>query len=526
MLRGRGSRWCVASAMVGFVAASMPAVAGAATSASPTVTVTTPTPDQLYLEPGSVSFSGSATDSTGVRSVSFEVQERETLQYRQNGGAWGPQQHFMTATLGMPGGTTTSWTATLPSLPSGDYALTAKATNISGSSAKTSVEFGDGPAPTASSPGYLTLIFGRSIWTTSAGCVPIAGQPTLAMIAQALNTAQPSTPRTGVGAIVTNWPGVTTEQCFDKNVYASWADLAALRDQYGWTMVSASETYANMTSLTVAQQQAQSCGSLTNPNGLYAHGYNDAWGMFAYPGNNVSTTIQTSVVDQCFAYGRTYNGGRNVKSQMLPNWLQQTNSIHGGTCNAPPCPMTVINQAGKLIYYRPPISLVNLMNVAGDEWVAIQVYKLVTGSSGGAVAWNCDGPWQTHWTSLGEMYCYDDFMAAVDSIPANVLTVDPATVAQMWNSNPTVIQKPVPVVQSLTPGSGPVAGGSSVTITGSGFTGTAAVAFGANQATSFRVNSDSQITATTPSGTGTVDVTVTTTKGISATTSSDQFTYV
>jgi hypothetical protein len=40
------------------------------------------------------------------------------------------------------------------------------------------------------------------------------------------------------------------------------------------------------------------------------------------------------------------------------------------------------------------------------------------------------------------------------------------------------------------------------------------------------VDSDTQITATSPAGTGTVDVTVTTPAGTSPTTTTDQFTYM
>ena len=57
---------------------------------------------------------------------------------------------------------------------------------------------------------------------------------------------------------------------------------------------------------------------------------------------------------------------------------------------------------------------------------------------------------------------------------------------------------PVPMLTSLSPSNGPDAGGTSVTLTGSGFTGTTAVTFGGTAATSFTVNSDSSITATTP----------------------------
>jgi hypothetical protein len=82
-----------------------------------------------------------------------------------------------------------------------------------------------------------------------------------------------------------------------------------------------------------------------------------------------------------------------------------------------------------------------------------------------------------------------------------------------------------PVISSLNPTSGAGAGGDTVVITGTGFTGTTAVSFGANAAT-FSVDSDTQITATTPGGSGTVDVTVTTPAGTSATGPADQFTYV
>ncbi|MGW0989419.1 IPT/TIG domain-containing protein [Streptomyces sp. NPDC002486] len=81
-----------------------------------------------------------------------------------------------------------------------------------------------------------------------------------------------------------------------------------------------------------------------------------------------------------------------------------------------------------------------------------------------------------------------------------------------------------PVVSSVTPLQGPASGGTTVVVTGSDFTGALAVRFGVKSATSFTVNSSTQITAVTPSGTGTVNVTVTTSQG----TSSQQvtFTYV
>jgi hypothetical protein len=69
-------------------------------------------------------------------------------------------------------------------------------------------------------------------------------------------------------------------------------------------------------------------------------------------------------------------------------------------------------------------------------------------------------------------------------------------------------------------------GGTSVTITGSGFTGATEVDFGRVRATKMTVDSDSEITATSPSrASGKVDVTVVTPKGTSATSPADKFGY-
>ncbi|MFJ6902723.1 IPT/TIG domain-containing protein [Streptomyces griseoluteus] len=81
----------------------------------------------------------------------------------------------------------------------------------------------------------------------------------------------------------------------------------------------------------------------------------------------------------------------------------------------------------------------------------------------------------------------------------------------------TYVAAAVPVVTAVTPDSGPTSGGTSVVITGTGFTGASAVRFGGVPATSFTVNSATQITAVTPAGgPGAAAVTVTTPAGTSA----------
>ena len=83
------------------------------------------------------------------------------------------------------------------------------------------------------------------------------------------------------------------------------------------------------------------------------------------------------------------------------------------------------------------------------------------------------------------------------------------------------------VVSAVNPGQGPTIGGTPMTITGQGFTGTTAVLFGNTPRRSFTVLSDSQIAVTSPPGAaGLVDITVITAGGTSAKSSADQFSYV
>jgi IPT/TIG domain-containing protein len=84
-------------------------------------------------------------------------------------------------------------------------------------------------------------------------------------------------------------------------------------------------------------------------------------------------------------------------------------------------------------------------------------------------------------------------------------------------------------VSSVSPNTGPDAGGTSVTLTGCGFTGATAVDFGTAPAGSFHVSSDTSMTAVSPAtagaNQGTVDITVTAAGGTSATSCADQFNY-
>jgi len=82
-----------------------------------------------------------------------------------------------------------------------------------------------------------------------------------------------------------------------------------------------------------------------------------------------------------------------------------------------------------------------------------------------------------------------------------------------------------PTVTSLSPATGPAAGGTLVALTGTGFSSAMLVGFGATQATSIAVLSDTSLVAASPSGAGNVSVTVVTPGGISAAVPAAQFAY-
>lgn len=76
---------------------------------------------------------------------------------------------------------------------------------------------------------------------------------------------------------------------------------------------------------------------------------------------------------------------------------------------------------------------------------------------------------------------------------------------------------PIPTVTTINPTSGTTAGGTLVTITGTGFIAGATVAFGATSSGAVTVVSGTEITASAPpEAAGTVTVTVTTAGGTSA----------
>jgi hypothetical protein len=183
---------------------------------------------------------------------------------------------------------------------------------------------------------------------------------------------------------------------------------------------------------------------------------------------------------------------------------------------------------------------------AGDQFTYIQTAPAVTsispatGSTGGGTVVTITG---TNFTPGTPTVAFGANAGSVTAFSATSITVtapagaagavdvrvttpagtSPVTAADQFTyatGNPGP-----PSISGTSPISGPSSGGTSVVITGTNFLNATSVQFGSVNATSYTVNSPTQITATAPAGTTTVDVTVVTPQGTSAHSALDQYTY-
>lgn len=127
-------------------------------------------------------------------------------------------------------------------------------------------------------------------------------------------------------------------------------------------------------------------------------------------------------------------------------------------------------------------------------------------------------------TADANIICY---ATAVSGTAAPQAPVSPASTSSAVGVlvRASLAAAPAPTVTAVSPSSGPAAGGTTVTVTGTNFTGATAVSFGSAAATGVHVLSSTQLSAVAPPGSGTVDVRVTGPGGTSAASSGDQFAY-
>src|SRR5207245_2472388 len=130
-------------------------------------------------------------------------------------------------------------------------------------------------------------------------------------------------------------------------------------------------------------------------------------------------------------------------------------------------------------YTFSPFRHIVVMDSSGENPVSL---GLTEPESGFQPVWSPDGSmiaFASERAGAADIYT----MNADGSNQARI-TNDPAD-----DSYPSWGIVPLPVVTKLKPASGPVSGGSTVTITGTFLTGASAVMFGSTAASSFKVNS-------------------------------------
>lgn len=284
----------------------------------------------------------------------------------------------------------------------------------------------DDPPTVTDQPSYLTIMIGRAEWTAAKGCKPLEGAVPLDRVADVLRQRD----LTATAGVVPSLVGDVERTC-DSGfaLRSSWADMARLRDQYAWTFVPRST--GDLASMSDERRMAETCGSAA---ALDARGHTGAWGLFAYANNAKDDTVQEQLVATCFAFGRSYGSGVTQRASLGPPWWQSTRSVNGGRCadDSLPCATAKTSKDTK---YEGPELLAGFMKAAPNTWRTVQLYRFVEGRSPpGDQSWDCTGPdWRTHWTSRAELYCFNDFVAALDSVDPGTTVVDPATVALAWD---------------------------------------------------------------------------------------------
>ena len=172
----------------------------------------------------------------------------------------------------------------------------------------------------------------------------------------------------------------------------------------------------------------------------------------------------------------------------------------------------------------------------GSSWQASQVTSSVVGdfqcvesaycvAVGGALSGSYNGGTIFTTNNFGTTWTENTLPAGVLDL-YNISCFGAGNCYAVGQNGVIVAEHSVPVITSLSPASGVTYGGNGIDIFGYGFLNATAVDFGANPASSFEVVSDGEITAVSPAGSGTVNITVTTPNGVSATGLSNEFEYI
>jgi hypothetical protein len=253
---------------------------------------------------------------------------------------------------------------------------------------------------------------------------------------------------------------------------------------------------------------------------LIEHWNGTAWSIVASPNASTSKNVLYSVAGlsatNAYAVGDYADAAGRLHTSVL-KW-------NGTAWTAVTSPTVGAGVFDDILFSVSAASPTNI-------WAAGAVYSPTSnGAPSDTLVEHWDGTsWNVVPSPDGVNGRFNELNAVVAVSPANVWVAgDGVNSAQTQDA--TLFENlcvPPPTVGGVVPLSGNSTGGTSVAITGTDYTFATGVSFGGNAASSFTINSKTQITATAPAGAaGTVDVTVTNYGGTSALSTADTYVYV
>ena len=270
--------------------------------------------------------------------------------------------------------------------------------------------------------------------------------------------------------------------------------------------------------------------SATTPADLFAYGPPTVTGLSPGAGPIAGGTVVT-VTGTSFVPGATVSFGASAATNVTvtsATTLQATapSSVDTGvvdvTVTTPPTDGGTSGTGPSDLYAYAAPAVTSISPSTGAAGVATLV--TITGtdfSSGDTVNFGATAATGvTVWSSTMIVASSPvSLVGGADVTVVNALGASPTSVADQFAAG-------APTVSAVSPPAGPVGGGGTVTVTGTGFVAGTTVAFGGVAASGVTVVSPTSLVATAPAGpSGSVDLTVATAQGTSATSTADLYAY-
>src|ERR1035437_8233985 len=281
--------------------------------------------------------------------------------------------------------------------------------------------------------------------------------------------------------------------------------------------------------------------TVATPNGTSPTGYLDYFTYIAPPPTVSSVSYNSGPTTGgtfTYIFGTSFTGITQVYFGSVPatsfNAFSDTTMYayapagSTGTVNVTvvtPAGTSAINSGDQFTYTTPAPIVSSISTNTGPTTGGTLTYIYGTNFTGATHVYF--GSTAASFTALGDGVV-SATSPAVSAGAVDIKVVTPVGTSATVSAEQFTYVTPVVAVTvtGVSPNNGPIAGGTSVAITGTGFTTVTAVTFGGISAASYTVNSTTSITAISPADSaGSVNIQVTAAGGTSSAVTADQFTY-